>query len=158
MRVGIGYDIHRLQKGRSLIIGGVAFPGAVGLIGHSDADVLLHAVIDAILGAASLGDIGHHFPPEEAEHEDADSHELLAEACQMALEAGYRVGNVDATVIAEQPRIGPMLDAIRERIAEATGCDKTAINVKATTNEGVGTIGSGGAIAAMAVVLLNKAS
>ena len=158
MRVGIGYDIHRLQKGRSLIIGGVAFPGAVGLIGHSDADVLLHAVIDAILGAASLGDIGHHFPPEEAEHEGADSHELLAKTCRMALEAGYRVGNVDATVIAEQPRIGPMLDAIRERIAEATECDKAAINVKATTNEGVGKIGSGEAIAAMAVVLLNKAS
>ena len=156
MRVGIGYDIHSFQEGRVLVIGGVTFPGETGLAGHSDADVLLHAIIDAVLGAAGLGDIGSHFPSDDPTYSGADSCQLLAKACQFAQKAGYRIGNVDATVIAERPHLAPAIESMRTRTAAAMDCELMAVNVKATTSEGIGVIGSGEGIAAMAVVLLVK--
>lgn len=164
MRVGIGYDIHRLVKGRRLILGGVEIPFKKGLIGHSDADVLLHAVMDAILGAAALGDIGQHFPNTDPRYKDVSSIELLREVVRK-LEAGSRrheagssVLNIDAIVIAEAPKIGPHIQKMRENIAEACGIPVESISIKATTNEGVGAVGRGEAIAAQAVVLLNEVS
>ena len=146
-RVGIGYDSHRFAPDRPLILGGVTIPHELGLSGHSDADVLTHAVIDALLGAAGAGDIGSHFPPSDERWRDADSIELLR---LVLAEVGGRPINVDATVICEEPKIGPHREAIEERLSEAVGAPVT---VKATTNEGLGAIGRGEGMAAMAVAL-----
>ncbi len=158
MRVGIGYDIHRLQPGRPLVLGGVTIPGETGLAGHSDADALLHAIIDAILGAAGLGDIGQHFPPGDPQYAGASSRDLLAQALDRVAEAGFAVSSVDATVIAERPPLAPHMPALREAIASVLGIPPGRINVKATTNEGLGTLGRGEGIAALAVALLVEAT
>jgi 2-C-methyl-D-erythritol 2,4-cyclodiphosphate synthase len=156
MRIGIGYDIHRFQEGRPLVLGGVTLPGETGLGGHSDADVLLHAVIDALLGAAGLGDIGQRYPPDDPAYARADSRRLLAEVRAAVEEAGYRPQNVDATLIAERPKLAPHLPQMRQAIGEALGLDAARVNVKATTNEGIGAIGRGEGIAAIAVALLSE--
>ena len=156
MRVGIGYDIHRFEAGRPLVLGGVEFPGEAGLAGHSDADVLLHAVIDALLGAAGLGDIGQHFPPDDPAYAGASSLDLLSRTRELVHSAGFRVESLDATVIAEKPRLAPHAGTMRERIAGALDIATTRVNVKATTNEGLGAIGRGEGIAAMAVALLRE--
>ena len=156
MRIGIGYDIHRFQEGRRLLLGGVEITGEEGLGGHSDADVLLHAIIDALLGAAGLSDIGHYFPPDDPALAGADSRELLARTLQMIGPLGYAVENVDATVIAERPRLAPHIKAMRQRIAETLEMDESRVSVKATTNEGLGDIGRGEGIAAVAVALLAR--
>ncbi len=156
MRIGIGYDIHRFEEGRPLLLGGVAIPAERGLGGHSDADVLLHAIIDALLGAAGLGDIGQHFPADDPAYRGANSLELLASALALITKAGLAVESVDATVIAERPRLAPHLAAMRERIAATLGAPPDRVNVKATTNEGIGALGRGEGIAAMAVALLNE--
>ena len=154
MRSGIGYDIHRFEDGRRLVLGGLEFPGETGLAGHSDADVLLHAIIDALLGGAGLGDIGRYFPPDDPQWTDADSAALLARTCEIVREAGFEVVNVDSTVIAERPRLAERLDEMRVRIAGIIGIDRARVNVKATTNEGIGEIGRGEGIAALATVSL----
>ena len=156
MRVGIGYDIHKFQEGRRLILGGVEIAGETGLAGHSDADVLLHAIMDALLGAASLGDIGHFFPPGDPTYAGADSRRLLAQTAQMIVQVGYSVENVDATVIAERPRLSPHIAQMRQRIAQTLALEESKVSVKATTNEGVGDIGRGLAIAALAIALLKE--
>ena len=156
MRVGIGYDIHRFEAGQPLMLGGVAFPGETGLGGHSDADVLLHAVIDALLGAAGLGDIGQHFPPNDSAYAGASSLDLLSRTREMVGKAGFSVESLDATVIAEKPRLAAHAGTMRERIAAALDIAATRLNVKATTNEGLGALGLGEGIAAMAVALLRE--
>ena len=150
MRVGIGYDVHRLVGGRDLFIGGVRVPSDIGLYGHSDADVLLHAVIDALLGAAALGDIGTHFPNDDARWSGADSRDLLRRTREALEEAGYRVRNVDATVALEKPRLAPHVPRMRAAIAEDLHVDATCISVKATTGEGMGFIGRSEGAAAWA--------
>ena len=157
MRIGIGYDIHRFGPGRTLVLGGVSLPGETGLAGHSDADVVLHAVIDALLGAAALGDIGTHFPADDSEWKDARSSVLLERTLALVRDAGYAVENVDVTVIAEKPRLAPHVAALRARMAELIGVSEATVSVKATTNEGIGDIGRGKAIAAVAVALLREA-
>jgi 2-C-methyl-D-erythritol 2,4-cyclodiphosphate synthase len=154
MRVGIGYDIHRFQEGRRLLLGGVEIAGEKGLGGHSDADVLLHAITDALLGAAGLSDIGHYFPPDDPTFAGVDSRELLARTVEMIGPLGYVVGNVDATIIAERPRLAPYIKAMRQRIADVLEIDESRVSVKATTNEGLGDVGRGEGIAALAVALL----
>jgi 2-C-methyl-D-erythritol 2,4-cyclodiphosphate synthase len=154
LRVGQGFDVHALVPGRRLIIGGVEIPFARGLLGHSDADVLLHAITDALLGAAALGDIGAMFPDTDEQHQGADSRALLREAARRVRDAGWRVGNIDATVIAERPKIAPHVEAMREAIAECTGVERLAISVKGKTMEKLGALGRGEGIAAQAVVLL----
>ncbi|MDQ3225976.1 MAG: 2-C-methyl-D-erythritol 2,4-cyclodiphosphate synthase [Chloroflexota bacterium] len=154
MRTGIGYDAHRFAPGRRLILGGVEILYDQGLIGHSDADVLLHAIADALLGAAALGDIGQHFPPSDERFRDADSRDLLREAVRLIREAGWEPANIDATVIAEAPRIAPHVALMRERIAVCLGIGPAMVGVKATTNEGMGAIGRGEGIAALATVTL----
>jgi 2-C-methyl-D-erythritol 2,4-cyclodiphosphate synthase len=149
--IGQGYDSHRFAEGRRLILGGVEIPHDRGLAGHSDADVLTHAVIDALLGAAGLGDIGHHFPDTDERWRDADSIALLREVVRLLAEAGVEAVNVDATVVMERPKVGPHRDAIRERLAEALGLDVAAVNVKASTGEGMGFIGRLEGAAALAV-------
>lgn len=156
MRVGIGYDIHRFEQGRRLVLGGVEIPGETGLAGNSDADVLLHAIIDALLGAAGLGDIGQHFPPDDPQWTDASSLDLLARALAVVREAGFAVENVDATVIAERPRLAAHIPAMRERIAQALRVESGRVSVKATTNDRLGAIGRGEGIAAMAVTVLTE--
>ena len=156
-RVGMGYDSHRFAGARTLVLGGVTFPGEPGLEGHSDADVLTHAVIDAVIGAAGLGDIGRHFPDDDPSFADADSIVLLGQAVSMVAEAGWRVVNVDATVICERPRLAPHIAQMVERLADALEVDQGHVNVKATTNEGMGFIGRGEGIAACAVALLQHA-
>ncbi|HSH46897.1 MAG TPA: 2-C-methyl-D-erythritol 2,4-cyclodiphosphate synthase [Longimicrobiales bacterium] len=151
MRVGIGYDSHRFTEGRRLVLGGVPIPFSRGLAGHSDADAAAHAVTDALLGAAALGDIGTHFPPSDPRWKDADSIELLAQVRSILRAEGFAPGNVDVTVICEAPRIGPHVPAMRARLASALGIDEAVVAVKATTNEGMGWIGRGEGIAAMAV-------
>ncbi len=153
-RVGIGYDAHRFASGRRLVLGGVEIAHDRGLEGHSDADVLLHAIADAVLGAASLGDIGQHFPPSDERFRDADSQHLLREVARLAQEAGWVPGNVDATLLAEAPRIEPHVRLMRERIASCLGLSPGAVSVKATTNEGMGSIGRGEGIAALATATL----
>jgi 2-C-methyl-D-erythritol 4-phosphate cytidylyltransferase/2-C-methyl-D-erythritol 2,4-cyclodiphosphate synthase len=153
-RVGIGYDAHRFASGRRLVLGGVEIAHDRGLEGHSDADVLLHAIADAVLGAASLGDIGQHFPPSDERFRDADSQHLLREVARLAQEAGWVPGNIDATLLAEAPRIGPHVPLMRDRIAFCLGLSPGAVNVKATTNEGMGSIGRGEGIAALATATL----
>ena len=154
---GIGYDCHRLAEGRRLLIGGVEIPAARGLHGHSDADVLLHAVIDALLGAAGLGDIGAHFPDSDERWRDADSLELLRTVTGMVREAGLEVVNVDCTVIMEQPKLAPHREAIRASIAAALGLAPARVNVKATTGEGMGFIGRGEGVGALAIASLRAA-
>lgn len=156
LRVGQGYDVHRLVAGRRLILGGEEIPFDRGLEGFSDADVLLHALGDAILGAAGLGDLGTHFPPGDPKWQDADSVELLERICDLAKAKGFRVVNCDLTLVAEAPKIAPYGDSIRRRIAGVLAVDISAVGLKATTNEGLGTIGRGEGIAALAVTLLER--
>jgi 2-C-methyl-D-erythritol 2,4-cyclodiphosphate synthase len=154
---GIGYDSHRLAPGRRLILGGVEIPGEVGLEGHSDADVLTHAVIDALLGAAGLGDIGQHFPDSDERYRDADSLELLAAVLPLIHAQGLVLVNVDTTVVMERPKLAPHRDAIRERLAAALGIAPARVNVKASTGEGIGFVGRGEGVAALAVASLRVA-
>jgi 2-C-methyl-D-erythritol 2,4-cyclodiphosphate synthase len=149
--VGIGYDSHRLLAGRRMVIGGVEIPGELGLDGHSDADVLAHAVTDALLGAAGLGDIGEHFPDTDERWRDADSMQLLAEVVESVHNAGLEIVNVDCTVVMERPKLAPHRQAIRERLAGVLGLDLRRVNVKASTGEGIGFVGRGEGVAALAV-------
>ncbi|MER2151901.1 MAG: 2-C-methyl-D-erythritol 2,4-cyclodiphosphate synthase [Candidatus Limivicinus sp.] len=154
MRIGHGYDVHRLTENRKLILGGVEIPYEKGLLGHSDADVLAHAVMDALLGAAGLGDIGRHFPDNDDRYLGADSLVLLKEVCRLLKEKGYRVGNVDATVIAQKPKLMAYIPEMRKNLADAMNVDEDAVNVKATTEEKLGFTGEGLGIAAHAVALI----
>ena len=154
IRIGQGYDVHRLVEGRPLILGGVTIPHSKGLLGHSDADALLHAITDALLGAAALGDIGKLFPDTAAEHKDADSRRLLREAYQAVQRSGWRVVNVDSTVIAQQPKLRPHIDAMRANIAADLGLPLECVNIKGKTNEKLGYLGREEAVEAQAVVLL----
>ncbi|MHA7598355.1 2-C-methyl-D-erythritol 2,4-cyclodiphosphate synthase [Alicycliphilus sp. T452] len=153
-RIGEGWDVHALVPGRRLVIGGVEIPHAMGLLGHSDADVLLHAITDALLGAAALGDIGSHFPDTDARFRGADSVALLTEAARRVRERGYAIGNIDSTVVAQAPRLAAHIPAMRERIAGALGLQGDQVNVKAKTAERLGPVGQGLAIEARAAVLL----
>ncbi|MDQ3654440.1 MAG: 2-C-methyl-D-erythritol 2,4-cyclodiphosphate synthase [Chloroflexota bacterium] len=153
-RTGIGYDVHRFTEGRTLVLGGVTIPHERGLLGHSDADVLLHAIIDAVLGAAALGDIGQHFPPADDKWKDADSRELLRRSVDLLREAGWALVNLDASVIAEAPKVNPHSASIRLEIREATGLPIEAISIKATTNEGLGFVGREEGIAAIAIATI----
>ena len=153
-RIGEGWDIHALVVGRPLVLGGITLPFDKGLLGHSDADALLHAITDALLGAAGLGDIGSHFPDTEAQFQGADSAVLLAEAARIVRAKGYAVGNVDSTVIAQAPRMAPYIGAMRARITEVLGIAPDCVNVKAKTAEKMGPVGLGQAIEARAIVLL----
>ena len=158
MRIGSGYDVHRLTEGRKLILGGVEIPFEKGLLGHSDADVLVHAVMDALLGAAALGDIGKHFPDTDPAYAGADSMRLLAEVRRLIEERGYFIENVDATVIAQRPKLAPHIGRMADNLASVLGIDPDCVNVKATTEEGLGFTGSGAGIAAHAVCLLRRGS
>lgn len=153
-RIGHGYDVHRLTEGRRLILGGVDIPHSTGLLGHSDADVLLHAVMDAMLGALALGDIGKHFPDTDEEYRGADSMKLLERVAEKCRENEYTVGNIDATVIAQAPKLAPYIPVMRENIARACGCDVSRISVKATTEEKLGFTGEKLGISAHAVALM----
>ena len=157
-RFGMGYDVHRLVEGRKLILGGVEIPWEKGLLGHSDADVLLHAVADALLGAAALGDIGRHFPDTDEKFAGADSMKLLAEVVRLVREKGFRVGNVDATIVAQAPKLAPHIGKMTENIARVLDVPLDCVNVKATTEERLGFTGSGEGIAAHAVCLLKAVS
>ena len=154
MRIGHGYDVHKLVAGRALIIGGVEIPHEKGLLGHSDADVLLHAISDALLGAAALGDIGKLFPDTDPAYKGADSLKLLSVVCERVREAGFEIENIDATVLAQAPKLRPFIDTMRERIAGCMGIDASCVSVKATTEEGLGFTGAKEGIAAHAVCLL----
>ena len=154
MRIGQGYDVHRLVPGRDLILGGVKIGHPLGLLGHSDADVLLHAISDALLGAAALGDIGKHFPDTDERYRGADSRVLLKEAMKLVKTHGYIVGNVDSTIIAQAPKMRPHIDTMRENIAKALLIDVGQVNVKATTEEGLGFTGSGEGISSQAICLV----
>lgn len=154
IRVGQGFDVHQLVEGRPCIIGGVTIPYEKGLVGHSDADVLLHAITDAILGALGLGDIGRHFPDTDPVFKDADSLKLLVQVWEMAKEKGYRLGNVDSTIIAQQPKMAPYIPEMTKIIAKALEADETQVNVKATTTEQLGFTGRGEGIAAQSIVCL----
>lgn len=156
MRIGHGYDVHRLTDNRRLIIGGIEVPYEKGLDGHSDADVLIHAIIDALLGAAALGDIGKMFPDSDSKYKDADSTKLLRTVFECISETGYRIENIDCTVIAQAPKLAGYIPAMREKIAEVLEITIDSINVKATTEEHLGFTGSGEGIAAHAVVLINN--
>ena len=154
-RAGIGYDIHRLAADRRLVLGGVAIEHPTGLAGHSDGDVLLHAVMDALLGAANLGDLGRHFPSDDPAYAGASSLGLLKRVGALIREAGFAVASLDATVIAQAPRLAPHIGAMRDAIAGALGIEGGRVSVKATTNDGLGVVGSGEAIAALAIALLD---
>ena len=156
MRIGLGYDVHKLVGGRKCIIGGVDIPSDVGLLGHSDADVLLHAVCDALLGAAALGDIGKHFPPNDDAFKDADSRLLLKKVLKLIKNAGYTVGNIDATIVAQKPKMAPYIDEMRKNIANDLGVDISFVSVKATTEEGLGFTGEGLGISAHAVCIIKE--
>lgn len=156
MRIGFGYDSHRFEEGRKLVLGGVEFPGETGLKGHSDADVLLHAIIDALLGAAALGDIGSHFPDTDPKWKDADSAKLLEAVVAEVLGAGFVIGNVDATVICERPKLRPKIDEIRGRLSELLGIPVGSISVKGKTNEKMDDVGAGIGIEVHAVCLLEE--
>ena len=156
MRIGHGYDVHRMTEGRKLILGGVEIPYEKGLLGHSDADVLAQAVMDALLGAAGLGDIGRHFPDNDDRYLGADSLVLLKEVCRLLKEKGYRVGNVDATVIAQRPKLMAYIPDMRKKLADVMNVDEDAVNVKATTEEKLGFTGEGLGIAAHAVALIEE--
>ena len=156
MRIGTGYDVHKLVEGRKLIIGGVEIPHELGLLGHSDADVLLHAIMDALLGAAALGDIGKHFPDTDERYKGADSMALLRDVKRVILEAGYVVGNVDATVIAQRPKLRPYIDTMIENVARVLEIQPNQVNIKATTEERLGFTGREEGISAQAVCLLES--
>ena len=156
MRIGTGYDVHRLTEGRKLILGGVEIPYTYGLLGHSDADVLVHAIMDALLGAAALGDIGQHFPDTDPEYKDCSSIGLLRCTCGLLKKAGYRIVNIDSTVIMEKPKLRPYHDAMVRNIAEALDLPEQRVSVKATTEEGLGFSGEGKGAAAQAVCLLEE--
>jgi 2-C-methyl-D-erythritol 2,4-cyclodiphosphate synthase len=156
MRIGTGYDVHRLVAGRTLVLGGVHIPHAEGLLGHSDADALLHAICDALLGAAGLGDIGRHFPDSAPKYRGISSLVLLEEVRRLLAEAGFSVNNIDATIVAERPKMAPHIPAMVANIAAAAGTDRSAINVKATTTEGLGFAGRGEGIAAYAVCTIRR--
>ena len=155
-RIGHGYDVHRLVPGRKLILGGVEIPYEKGLLGHSDADVLLHAICDALLGAAALRDIGRHFPDSDDKYAGISSMKLLKRVCEMISEKGYKVGNIDATVIAQAPKLAPYIEEMICNIAECTGVENDCVNVKATTEERLGFTGSGDGISAHAVCLITS--
>ncbi|MBR0401503.1 MAG: 2-C-methyl-D-erythritol 2,4-cyclodiphosphate synthase [Lachnospiraceae bacterium] len=157
IRMGLGYDVHRLTEGRDLIIGGVKIPYELGLLGHSDADVLLHAVMDALLGAAALGDIGQHFPDNDPAYAGADSLALLRAVGRILSDAGWTVGNIDATIIAQRPKMAPHRERMRANIAEALGIDVSQVSVKATTEEGLGFTGEGLGISAQAIACIRSA-
>ena len=157
MRIGQGFDVHALVPGRKLIIGGVDIPNEKGLDGHSDADVLLHALCDALLGAAALGDIGRHFPDTDSRYKNADSRVLLREVSRLVQEAGYRIVNIDATIIAQAPKMAPHIPSMMNNIAADLGLSRGQVNIKATTTEGLGFTGRAEGIAAAAIVLLSWA-
>ena len=154
MRVGIGYDIHRLVKGRPLILGGVSIAYEKGLLGHSDADVLAHAICDALLGAAGLGDIGMHFPDTDSQYKNMSSLKLLVDTCRMLAERGFRIVNLDSILFAEAPKLGPHRQSMQTTLAKTMNISSGAINIKATTAEGLGAIGKGKGIAAMCMALI----
>ncbi len=154
MRIGIGYDVHKLVEGRKLIIGGVDIPYEKGLLGHSDADVLLHAIMDALLGAAGLSDIGKHFPDTDETYKDASSVMLLRQVGQTLFEKGHGIGNIDAIIIAQKPKMAPYIEEMKSIVAEALSISADRVNIKATTTEGLGFVGSGEGIASQAVALL----
>lgn len=156
LRIGQGFDVHQLTEGRPLIIGGIEIPYEKGLLGHSDADVLLHTVADACLGAIAAGDIGKHFPDTDPEFKDADSAKLLQHVWQLVKEKGYVLGNIDCTIIAQKPKMAPYIDQMRERIADLLEADISQVNVKATTTEQLGFAGRGEGIASQATVLIQK--
>lgn len=155
MRIGHGYDVHKLVENRKLILGGVEIPYEKGLLGHSDADVILHAIMDSLLGACALGDIGKHFPDSDSQYKDADSVELLKCVVKIIKDAGYKISNIDSTVVAQAPKLAGYIEKMRKNIAEACGIDVNQISVKATTEEKLGFTGSGEGISATAVCLLN---
>ncbi|KIR03204.1 2-C-methyl-D-erythritol 2,4-cyclodiphosphate synthase [Lachnospiraceae bacterium TWA4] len=155
MRIGMGYDVHRLVEGRDLILGGVTIPWEKGLLGHSDADVLLHAIMDALLGAAALGDLGKHFPDTDPKYKGISSIKLLKHVGTLLSENGYEIGNIDATIIAQKPKLAPYRETMVENIADALRISKNQICVKATTEEGLGFTGREEGMAAQAIVLLN---
>lgn len=155
MRIGFGYDSHRFEEGRKLVLGGVEFPGEVGLKGHSDADVLAHAIIDALLGAAALGDIGSHFPDTDAKWKGADSMELLAAVVKEVRAAGFAIGNIDATIICERPKIRPVVELIRDRLSGVMSIGKGRLSIKGKTNEKMDDVGSGLGIEVHAVCLID---
>jgi len=156
MRIGHGYDVHRLVEGRKLILGGVDIPYEKGLLGHSDADVLVHSVMDALLGAAALGDIGKHFPDSDMKYKGISSMLLLKEVHRLLLSKGYRVGNIDATIVAQRPKLSPYLPVMAENIAGVLEVDTDRVNIKATTEEGLGISGSGEGIMAYAVCIIEN--
>ena len=156
MRVGLGYDSHRFEEGRRLVLGGIEFPGETGLKGHSDADVLTHAVIDALLGAAALGDIGSHFPDTDPQWKDADSIKMLEAVAKEIRRAGYAIDNIDATVVCEKPKLRPVVDLIRARLADALGVGFGRVSVKGKTNEKMDDVGAGVGIEAQAICLLSN--
>ena len=156
-RSGIGYDVHRFAEGRRMVLGGVEIPFDKGLLGHSDADVLLHAIADAMLGAAALGDIGVHFPPTDEQWKDLDSLDIVRHSVALLREHGWQLVNIDASVIAEMPKVNPHVPAMKERISEATGLPLNAISIKATTNERMGWIGREEGIAALATAMIAPA-
>lgn len=158
MKIGFGYDLHRLVEGRRLILAGVEIPYEKGLLGHSDADVLAHAIMDAILGALALGDIGRHFPDTSQDYKDADSMELMGRVYEMMREKGYEVGNIDALIVAQRPKMAPYVEQMRSAVASLLNTDKECVNIKATTTEGLNAEGRGEAISSQAVVLLQKTS
>ena len=154
MRVGIGYDVHRLVKGRPLILGGVSIVYEKGLLGHSDADVLVHAICDALLGAAGLGDIGHHFPDTDPQFKDISSLKLLSKTCHMLAEKRFRIINIDSVIFAEEPKLGPYRPEMQNTLAKEMDIASHGVNIKATTTEGLGVIGKGQGIGAMCVALI----
>ena len=154
MRIGMGYDVHKLVKERDLILGGVKIPYELGLLGHSDADVLLHAIMDSLLGAAALGDIGKHFPDTDSKYKGISSIELLKHVGNLLTEHNYKIGNIDATIIAQKPKMAPHIPTMRENIASALNISLDQINVKATTEEGLGFTGEGLGISSQAICLL----
>ena len=158
IRIGHGYDLHRLVENRRLILGGVCIPYELGLLGHSDADVLCHAVMDAVLGALALGDIGKHFPDNDNKYKDIDSTKLCEKVCALMEENGMKIGNMDLTVIAQRPKLAPYIGEMRENLARIFNCTLSQVNIKATTEEGLGATGEGLAISAHAVVLLRDKS
>ena len=156
MRVGIGYDVHRLVQGRKLVLGGVIIPFEKGLLGHSDADVLIHALCDAILGAAGLGDIGQHFPDTDPAFKDIHSIKLLVKTCEIISRKGFKINNMDSTIFAQEPKIAPFKEAMKKNIAQAIKVEPARINIKATTTEGLGMIGEGEGIGAMCIILISR--
>ncbi len=156
MRVGMGYDVHRLVEDRKLILGGVEIDYEKGLLGHSDADCLVHAIMDALLGAACMGDIGKHFPDSDERYSGADSMQLMSEVRSMIEKAGFTIGNIDAVIIAQKPKMAPHIPLMRIKVANVLGIDESRVNIKATTEEGLGFTGEGKGIACQAVALLEE--